>query len=137
MTTIDIRLIRYLNLFERITGVSSKNCFFYNNSIFFAVPSFSVSKAIGENGRNVKRVSEILGKNIKIVSLPRGINDAERFIRGIIEPITFKSLEVSQEAIIIAASRQSKASLIGRNKVRLEELKKVVKDFFGKELKIV
>jgi len=135
--TLDMRLIRYLNLFERVMGVRSKNCFFYNNYVVFAVPSSLVSKAIGEKGKNVKKLITLLGKKIKIVSLPKNIEDAERFISEIVEPVQFKNLEVTQKEIIITAGKQSKAALIGRNKIRFKELKKVVNEFFGKDLKII
>ena len=135
--TLDMRLIRYLNLFERVMGVRSKNCFFYNNYVVFAVPSSLVSKAIGEKGKNVKKLIPLLGKKIKIVSLPKNIEDAERFISEIVEPVQFKNLEVTQKEIIITAGKQSKAALIGRNKIRFKELKKVVNEFFGKDLKII
>lgn len=135
--TIDMRFIRYLNLFEKITKVRTNNCFFYNNCIYFAVPSALVSKAIGEHGRNVRNLLEILRKKIKIVALPKNLGDAERFVSDVVAPNEFKNLEICNDEIIISASMQNKAILIGRNKVRLEELKKIIQEFFGKQLKIV
>lgn len=135
--TLDIRVIRYLNLLEKITKVRTNNCFFYNNFVIFAVPFFSVSRAIGEDGKNVKKLVSIIGKKIKIVCLPENIKDARRFISEIVSPLTFNSFEIFGEEIIISANRQNKASLIGRNKVRLQELGKIVKEVFGKNLKIV
>jgi len=135
--TLDMRFIRYLNLFERVMGIRSKNCFFYNNYVIFAVPRSLVSKAIGEKGKNVKKLIPMLGKKIKIVALPKSIEDTERFISEIVDPVQFKNLEVTQKEIIITAGKQSKAALIGRNKVRFNELKKIVEEFFGKDLKII
>lgn len=130
-----MRFIRYLNLFEKITRVTTKNCFEYNNAIVFAVHPSLISRAIGEQGNNVKEMSEILGKKIKVISLPfRGI---ENFIADIVSPIKFKSIEVSGSEIIINAGKQSKAALIGRNRVRLEELNNVAKEYFEKEIKII
>jgi NusA-like KH domain protein len=120
-----------------MTGVSTKNCFLYNNFLIFAVPSSLISKAIGPGGRNVKRLAGIVNKKIKIVALPHNIEGAEKFISDVIAPVTFRNIEITEKEIIISASKQSKASLIGRNKVRLEELKKVIEEFFGKSLKIV
>ena len=134
---LDMRFIRYLNLFSKLTKVRSKNCFFYNQFLIFAVPPALVSKSIGEQGKNVKKLSEIIGKRIKVVALPGSLEDAESFISNIVSPVQFKSLEISKDEIIITASRQSKAALIGRNKIRLQELAKIVKEFFGKNLKIV
>lgn len=130
-----MRFIRYLNLFEKITRVTTKNCFEYNNAIVFAVHPSLISRAIGEQGNNVKEMSEILGKKIKVISLPfRGI---ENFIESIVSPIKFKSIEISGKEIIINAGKQSKAALIGRNKIRLEELNNVAKEYFDKEIRII
>ena len=130
-----MRFIRYLNLFEKITRVTTKNCFEYNNAIVFAVHPSLVSRAIGEHGNNVKEMSELLGKKIKVISLPfRGI---ENFIADIVSPIKFKSIEISGREIIINAGKQSKAALIGRNRIRLEELNNIAKEYFDKEIKII
>ena len=135
--TIDMQGIRYLNLFEKITGVRTKSCFPYNNYIVFAVPSSQMSRAIGEQGSNVKKIVSILGRRIKIVSLPRENREIRRFVSEIVSPITFKDLQIEDSEIVISGNRQSKASLIGRNKVRLLELEKIIKEFLGKSLRII
>jgi len=135
--TLDMKFIRYLNLFEKVTRVRTQNCFFYNKTLIFAVPKHLMSKAIGAGGKNVKKLVEILGKKVKIISLPSEDNNIEKFILEVIYPITFKSLEVSENEIVISASTQSKAALIGRNKVRLQELGNMIEEFFGKKLRIV
>lgn len=135
--TIDMQGIMYLNLFSKITGVMTNNCFKYNQIIFFCVPTSLVSKAIGEGGRNTKRLNQILNKKIKVIALPKGIEEAKNFIRSIVEPVVFKGVEVKENEIILSASTQSKASLIGRDKRRLLEMQRIVKDFFGKDFRIV
>ena len=52
-------------------------------------------------------------------------------------PVTFRDLNVENNEITLTAGSHSKAALIGRNKRRLNELKQISKDFFGKELKII
>ena len=103
----------------------------------FVVPESLVSKAIGEKGNNVRKIHEILGKRIKIISAPQGIEDASKFIAEIVAPVTFKDLEIKDNEIILTAGSQSKAALIGRNKKRLEELQEIVMNNFGLNLKIV
>jgi len=137
MKTIDMQDMRYLNLFGKITRVSTRFCFKYNENIIFCVPKMFVSKAVGEGGKNVKQMSMILRKRIKIIPRPRGIQDVKPFIEAIVKPVTFKDLEVKDNEIILTAGSQSKAALIGRNKRRLLEMQKIVKDFFGKEFRIV
>lgn len=130
MKTLDMRFIRYLNLFERVTRVRTKNCFVYNNTIIFLVPESFMSRAIGENGKNVRQISEIIGKKVKIVRCPEGINDMRIFISAIIEPIQFKELNIGKDELVIVAGR-NKAAMIGRNKTRLEEMKNIIEQYFG------
>ena len=137
VNTIDMQDMRHINLFERITKISTRFCFSYNENIIFCVPRNMVSKAVGENGKNVKQLSEILRRRIKIITAPNGIADVRMFFGNIVSPTTFKDIEVKDNEIIINAGSQSKAALIGRNRRRLIELQKIAADFFGKDLRIV
>jgi len=135
--TIDMQDLRYLNLFGKITKVSTKYCFQYNEAIVFCLPKHLISKALGENGKNIRQISEMLKKRIKIIPIPRGIEDVKLFIGAIINPVTFKELEIKGDEIILTAGSQNKAALIGRNKRRLLEMQKIIKSFFGKDFKII
>jgi len=126
-----------LNLFSKMTGVSTRFCFMYNEFITFCVPKNLVSKAIGENGKNVKKMGEILGRKIKVIPMPLGPQDIRKFMGFIVNPLTFRNLEIKGNEIIITAGIQSKAALIGKNKRRLIELQKVAKEYFNKELRII
>ena len=134
--TIDMQEMRYLNLFESMTGVITRFCFKYNESIVFCVPKPMVSRALGERGRNIWRMSEILGKKIRVIAAPRGIEDARIFIGTIISPLTIKSFEIRENEIIVGGGK-NKATLIGRNKRRLFEMQKIAMDFFGKDFRII
>lgn len=135
--TIDMQDMRYLNLFGKITKVNTRFCFRYNEMMIFCVPKPLMSKAIGEGGKNVKQISGILRKKIKIIPMPLGIGDARYFIEKIVSPVTFKNLEIKDGGIVLTAGNQSKAALIGRNKRRLLEMQKISRNYFGKEFKIV
>ena len=135
--TINMQDMRYLNLFGKITHVNTRFCFKYNETIIFCVPKNLVSISIGEKGNNIKKMNEILGKRIKVIPEPKGIDDAKKFIELIVSPVTFKDLEVVDNEIVLTAGSQSKAALIGRNKRRLLELQRIAKDYFGKEFRIV
>jgi len=137
VSTIDMQDMRYLNLFGKITRVSTRFCFKYNEALVFCVPRKLMSKAIGENAKNARQMSQILGKRIKIIAVPRDIKDAKAFISAIVSPVTFKGLEITPDEIILTAGSQSKAALIGRNKRRLLEMQKIIRDFFKREYRIV
>ncbi|MFA4953199.1 MAG: hypothetical protein WC584_03180 [Candidatus Pacearchaeota archaeon] len=137
VNTIDMQDMRHINLFERITNITTRFCFSYNENIIFCVPRKLISKAVGDRGKNVKKLGEILRKRIKIISAPNGIEDARTFFEDVVSPTTFKEIEIKDDDIIITAGSQSKAALIGRNRRRLLELQKISEDFFGKDLRII
>lgn len=135
--TIDMQEMRYINLFEKVTRVSTRFCFKYNKMIMFAVPRKMLSKSIGPGSRNLKKIYEILGKRVRVVPIPSGIEDVNNFIKNIINPVEFKEIEINENEIILNAGSQNKAALIGRNKRRLHEMQKIISDFFGKEFRII
>jgi len=129
--------MRYINLLDRVSRVKTMWCFFYNNTIIFVVPERLVHQAVGFNGKNVKAIQQMLGKRIKVVQEMRGPMDARRFIQDIVDPLSFRSVEMAPTEVILTAGGANKAALIGRNKVRLAELGSIVEDVFGKQLRIV
>lgn len=135
--TIDMQDLRYLNLFSRITGVNTRYLFPYNNMLVFCVPKRFISKAIGKDASNLKRMGEILRKRIRIVVQPTKIIEIKSFIESIISPIKFQSIEIKDNEVILGAGRMSKASLIGREKRRLLEMQKIIKVFFKKDFRII
>jgi len=129
--TLDMKFIRYLNLFEKITKVRTQHCFIYNFTIVFLVPQRDMAKAIGESGKNIKKLSQILEKKVKIITIPSGIEYIEKFILDIIYPVKFKNIEIKEDRLVISAGLQSRAALIGRNKSRLNEMKEILQQYFG------
>src|SRR3989344_7237216 len=136
MAMINMQTMRYINLLYKIARVKTSKCFIYNNTIIFVVPEFMMRQAIGDGGRNVREMYSTLGKRVRIIRDIENDN-AEVFIKEVIEPLTFRSLEVKDKEVILNAGPNYKASLFGRNKRRFEELKQIVEDNFGKELRIV
>jgi len=128
---LDFKLIRYANLFNRITRVRSNHCFLYNNMIVFVVPRSFIPQAIGQDNKNLKRLSEITKKRIKIVAIPRGKEDIENFVSMIVSPVKFRSIEIKNDEAVITATLQNRAALIGRGKCRLEEMQDILGQYFG------
>lgn len=138
MAVLDLQTIRYINLLDNTARVKTRKCFNYNNAIIFAVPQHMIMKAVGPNARNIRFIQEKLGKRIRVIREANGIEDSERFVRDIVAPVNFKSLEVKEGIFVLnAGGIQSKAALIGRNKRRLEEMRQIMKDTFNMNLKIV
>lgn len=128
---LDMRSIRYANLFYKITNIQSTHCFEYNNTIIFAVPRQFVVRAIGRENSNLEKLNKIIGKKIKIVAIPQGREDIENFVSTLTRPIKFRAIEIKGDEVIISAGMQSKASLIGKNKSRLNEMENILGQYFG------
>lgn len=128
---LDMQSIRYANLFFKITRIRTKHCFEYNNTIVFAVPRKFVVKAIGSESKNLEKLNRLIGKRIKIVAVPNSIEDIGNFVSVIVYPVKFKAIEVKDKEAIISANAQSKASLIGKRKSRLEQMENILGQYFG------
>lgn len=138
MTVINMQTIRYINLLDKEANVKTTKCFVFNDTIFFAVPGAQVSRAIGPDANNIRKIQDKLGKRVKIIREASRMEDTGRFLQDVVSPIRFKSVEVNGKGIVVTAGNyQNKASLIGRNKRRLEELQKIGKDIFGMEIKVI
>src|SRR3989338_6584417 len=99
-STFDMQDLRYLNLFAQITRVNTRYFFEYNNMLVFCVPKSLIKKALGQNAENLRKMSSIVGKRIRVVAQPVGIEDAKGFIERIVSPLTFNDLEITNNEII-------------------------------------
>ena len=131
---LDLDLIHSINLFGKITRVQTKHCFRYNNWLIFVVPPQLLPKSLGERGDNVKQLSRMMKTKVKII--PE--SSIEPFVKSIVYPLKFKKLTLENNEVVILAGQNSKAALIGRDKARVIELERILKDYFNiRELKIL
>lgn len=143
MKTFDMQFIRYINLFSKVTGVSPKHCFAYNNMLVFVVPKMAVEMALGRDASNLKKLSEILGKRIRVLGEPDSKKDISGFLTRLVSPVQFEKIEVKtgingEEIVITAGGLENRSMLIGRQRARENELKAVVEQYFEiKNLRIV
>lgn len=135
--TISMQDMRHLNLFDKVTKLRTSSCFSYNDTLMYCVPKSKIQQALGRSNENLRRISEIVKKRVRIIALPKGEEDIESFIKSIISPVQYKELEVTENEVILTAGSQSKAALLGRNKRRLLEMQKIIADFFKKEYRVM
>src|SRR3989344_3206297 len=103
MGFLDMKTIRYINLLDKYSHIKTRYCFEYNNMIVFAVPKSLVSRAIGQDAINARKIQETIGKRIKIVFEPENNRDIEKFIQLVVEPAQFKEVQIMDGEIIITA----------------------------------
>jgi len=136
---IDMQSMRQMNLFAKISHVPTKHFFVYNNTLIFGVPKAKVSQAIGKDASNVKKLSQILRKKIKVIAMPHPDDNKgiKKFITDLVNPIDLAKIEITEDKIEISANKMNKASLIGRKRAREKEMTNILQSSFGiKEFKI-
>jgi len=106
--------MRYISLFEQKTGASVKDCLLDEQSIVFVVELGQVGMAVGKEGKHVKELRTLLGKDIKVIEYS---NDVEHFIRNIFHQfnveIHLQEGEEGKRAVVIA-DPQEKGKVIGK-----------------------
>jgi len=136
VNVLSMQDMRYINLFSKITRVNTRHFFRYNNMLVFFVPRRLLSKAIGKDAENLRKMSKIVGKRIKVVPQPKDVKEVRSFIEILVNPITFKEVNIKDDKIKITAGRISKSALIGRNKQKLGEMQKIIRAFFKRDFEI-
>lgn len=65
-------LIQYIRLFEGVTGATAKDVVVDEKSsrVIFVIKAGDIGLAIGKKGSNVRRVEEVLRKEVEIVDTP-------------------------------------------------------------------
>ena len=135
---LDKELIQYVALFENVTGTSVNDCFYYSeDKLLFIVKEGQVRKAIGDKGKNVIKLAEMMKKKIKIVE---GHSDPIQFVRSFISPIKAEDIVLDEGIVTITVEGvQEKGLLIGRGGQNLRGMEKVVQKYFPDiiEIKVV
>jgi NusA-like KH domain protein len=133
---LDNETLKLLNFFEHLTRAKVKDCFFYNGRIVFIVYKGEMSKAIGKQGANVKKLENMSKKKVKIVEFN---DDVCIFVKNYLMPVKVENVEVEGEEVSIKVSGvRDKGLIIGRDAKNLVHLKDVVKKYFKvNDIKVV
>jgi len=87
--------------------------------------------AVGRNGANVKKLGETLRRKIKVIEMPGGLEGLDKFVFDVTAPVEFNKIEIKDNVVHISASRANKAALIGRGRIREQELGVILNKAFG------
>jgi len=120
--------IRYIALFENMTGARAKDCFedTKNNRLIFVVRSGDMGLAIGKGGENINRVKKIIGKHIEIIEYS---DNPEEFVKNAFHPIPIKNVNIvdknDKRIAYVEVSTKNKGLAIGRDGRNIEKVKKL------------
>ncbi|NMC58301.1 MAG: NusA-like transcription termination signal-binding factor [Candidatus Methanofastidiosa archaeon] len=123
--------IRYIGLFESMTGATVKDCIFEDNKnkIVYVVKEGDMGLAIGKNGVNAQRVKETVNKSIDIIEYSE---DPVKFIKNIIWPVKVKSIHVSErrdgkKIAVLDINKKDKGLVIGKEGKNIDRIKNLLK----------
>jgi N utilization substance protein A len=126
--------MRYIALFENITGASVKDCIVDEEQgrVIFVVNTGQVGVAIGKGGRNIHTLERMTGKKHEIIEYSE--NPAQ-FIKNALKPAMVKEVRITERPdgksiAVVAVSPKDKGVAIGKNGRNAERLRFLAKRYF-------
>lgn len=135
MKVITADIIGYINLFENVTRARVKDCYQGHESLIFIVYEGEAGKAIGKQGENIKRLTGLMKKRIKVVEFN---SDPLRFVSNMILPFKAEVRFEDEKTVIIQGhGAKFKQAVLGPERKNLKELQTIVSNYFSVELKVM
>jgi len=123
--------LRYITLFEKVTGTQVKDCLETEEKLVFVVEKGQGSRAVGKKGENVIRLKNLTGKNIHVIEYSE---DPETFIKNVFHTYSVQSVTLEDRGNIIHATvtvdPKVKGKAIGKNGKNAERLRFLAKRYF-------
>tara|TARA_Y100000310_G_C20665613_1_gene807313 strand:+ start:1789 stop:2196 length:408 start_codon:yes stop_codon:yes gene_type:complete len=129
----DLRLIGFINIFEKISRAKVKDCFEEEGALVFVVQQGEARKAIGKGGETVRKLSDKFRKKLKIIEYN---NDPKRFVKNLLFPLK-PEVEFKENYLVIKSKdNKEKGQIFGREKSRLKKIQSIVNKYFKIEVKV-
>jgi N utilization substance protein A len=128
--------IRYIALFERLTGAIARDCIVdeENDRIIFVIKNGDMGLAIGKSGSNINRVKKSIGKHIEIVEHS---DDLTEFVVNSLQPVTVKKVQIvskdDKKTAYVEVMSKDKGLAIGKNGRNIQKAKLLVQRHYGLE----
>ena len=126
--------MRYIALFESISGASVKDCIIDEEQgrAIFIVNQGQVGVAIGKGGRNIHTLEKMTGKKHEIIEYSE---DPVQFIKNALKPAAVREVRVSERTdgkkmAVVTINPKDKGIAIGKNGKNAERLRFLAKRYF-------
>lgn len=134
----DMDLMKTMSLFENVARCPLKDSFVdKNETLVFVVDEEYMSRAIGREGANVKRLEKLLNRKIKILGYTP---ELVKFMGNVLYPLRVNGIREEEGIITIDGSdMRTKGLLIGKNAQNLKNNLWIVQRYFNniKEIKVI
>jgi N utilization substance protein A len=126
--------MRYIALFENISGASVKDCIIDEEQgrAIFIVNQGQVGIAIGKGGRNIHTLEKMTGKKHEIIEYSE---DPVQFIKNALKPAAVREVRVTERTdgktmAVVTVNPKDKGVAIGKNGKNAERLRFLAKRYF-------
>jgi len=128
------REMRYIALFESITGATVKDCIVDEDlsRIIFVVKEGNVGMAIGRRGKNIRLLERMTGKKHEVIE--HSENPAQ-FIKNALKPAHVNEIRISERPdgktiAVVSVNPRDKGVAIGKNGRNAERIRFLAKRYF-------
>ncbi|RLE82246.1 MAG: NusA-like transcription termination signal-binding factor [Thermoprotei archaeon] len=141
----DIKLtdreMRYIALFESVTNTVVMDCIVDDerSRIIFLIKPGQAGLAVGKNGINIKRLREILNKDIEVVEYA---DNPEQLLRNCLYPAKVKAVKITKTAdnkkiAVVLVPPSDKGLAIGKEGRNVTRARVIAKRYFDIEKIII
>ena len=126
--------MRYIALFESITGASVKYCIIDEEQgrAIFVVSEGQIGVAIGKGGRNIHTLERMTGKKHEIIEYSE---EPVQFIKNALKPAMVREVRITERSdgktmAVVSVNPRDKGVAIGKNGRNAERLRFLAKRYF-------
>jgi len=126
--------MRYIALFESITGATVKDCIVDDdlNRIIFVVKEGDVGMAIGKGGKNIHLLEKMTGRKHEIIEYSES---PVQFIKNALKPALVKEIRLTERPdgktiAVVSVNPRDKGVAIGKNGRNAERIRFLAKRYF-------
>jgi len=129
--------LKYMGLFERITGAAAKDCVIDDVSqsiVTFVVDKHKISEAIGKRGSKIKLLGKMLGKDVEVVAFSE---DQVEMVKNALAPAKVQEVQIVEKngktIAIVYIDLENRNKAVGKGGRRIRNAKKIVRRHCGIE----
>jgi len=126
--------MRYIALFESISGASVKDCIVDEEQgrVIFVVTEGQIGVAIGRGGRNIRTLERMTGKKHEIIEYSE---EPVQFIKNALKPALVREVRLTERPdgktiAVVTVNPRDKGVAIGKNGRNAERLRFLAKRYF-------
>jgi len=125
--------MRYIALFESVTGAWVKDCVIGDGCLIFVVKPGDAGVAIGRGGSHIRVLRRMFGVNVEVVEYAEDLVD---FVKNSFAPARVRQVRVVERSdggrvVVVSVEPSDKGVAIGRNGRKAERNRLLVKRYFG------